>query len=909
MPLSAGTRLGPYEIVAPLGAGGMGEVYRARDTRLDRTVAVKVLPTHLSSNSDARQRFDREARAISSLSHPNICQLYDVGHQDGTDYLVMEFLEGETLAARIARGPVPTDQLLKIGSDICDGLERAHKSGVVHRDLKPANVMLTKTGAKLMDFGLAKAIEEPPLPMGSVTQTVNVTPNPSPITQAGVVVGTFQYMSPEQVEGKPADARSDIFSLGSVLHEMATGKRAFDGQNSASVIAAILEREPAPIAATQPASPPALDRIVKSCLAKDPDERWQTAHDVRLQLHSLRESGSQTAFATATPAAAEADRTRANRNVAIPVLATMAISAIVFGLLGYMARRSTPATNMQTSINLPPGVRLAPRTVSFALSPDGKQLAFVASKGGAEPQLWLRSLDKQAPRPLEGTEGADSPFWSPDSKAIGFFTHAKLEKIDLGTGTVMTLADAPYGRGGTWNASGMILFAPTNVGGLATVSEQGGTPRQITNGGDRSGTDRLPTFLPDGQHAIFVRGPAGAYVGNVAMLLDIRSGETRQLFDTDSQVLCAESGYLFYMRGRDLYSQAFDAGKFATTGEPYRLVQGLLVYEARRAGEFTVANTGLLLYQPDPGMPMRQLSWFDLANGKQLSTIGEPARITSYALSPDDQRIAATVESGVNSSDQAPASLWIYDVAKDSDSRLTFNESALRGIVWDTDNRSVIYGDGGETFKIYRQTLDGHSVPTDLNTEGVDDSELESVSPDGKWLGISRQQPRTFQLELVPIADRGHTRVLFAPKADAFGLTFSPDGKWIAYVSNETGRYEAYAGLLSDTAVRWQVSKEGATVGGWTKQPWKMLLIHLDGTVAIADVKETGQTLEVTKIAPAFGGKAISGFDDREEGYIASLSMNVDKDGNRILLAPFVDTGTPDTMNVVTDWRTLAGKQ
>jgi serine/threonine protein kinase len=284
---------------------------------------------------------------------------------------------------------------------------------VVHRDLKPANIMLTKSGAKLMDFGLAKAIEEQPSSAGGVTQTMGVTPASSPITQAGVVVGTFQYMSPEQVEGKPADARTDIFSLGSVLYEMATGKRAFDGKTSASVIAAILERDPAPISAAQPASPPALDRIVKSCLAKDPDERWQTAHDVRLQLQSLREAGSQTAFAAATPAAMEAERTRTNRNVTIPVLATMAISAIVFGLLGYMSHRPAPTTNLQTSINLPPGVQLAPRTVGFVLSPDGKQIVFVASTG-AKPQLWLRSLDKPAMQPLAGTEDADSPFWSPD---------------------------------------------------------------------------------------------------------------------------------------------------------------------------------------------------------------------------------------------------------------------------------------------------------------------------------------------------------------------------------------------------------------------------------------------------------------------------------------------------------------
>ena len=908
MALSAGTRLGPYEIVSPLGAGGMGEVYRARDTRLDRTVAVKVLPTHLSSNSDARQRFDREARAISSLSHPNICQLYDVGHQDGVDYLVMEFLEGETLAARIGRGPVPTDQLLKIGSDICDGLERAHRSGVVHRDLKPANVMLTKSGARLMDFGLAKAIDEHPLPIGSVTQTVNVTPRPSPITQAGVVVGTFQYMSPEQVEGRPADARSDIFALGSVLYEMATGKRAFDGQTSASVIAAILEREPAPISTAQPASPPALDRIVKSCLAKDPDECWQTAHDVRLQLQNLRETGSQTSIATTSPAAREAERARANRNVAIPVLATMAVSAIVFGLLGYVARHPSPGEALQTSINLPPGVQLAPRTVGFVLAPNGKEIVFVASMG-AKPQLWLRSLDKTVTQPLAGTEEADSPFWSPDSRAIGFFSHAKLQKIDLASGTVTTLADAPYGRGGTWNAGGTILFAPTNVGGLVAVSEQGGTPRQLTNGGDEKGTDRLPTFLPDGQHAIFVHGPAGTISSNVAMLLDIRNGETRRLFDTDSQVLYAESGQVFYMRGRDLYAQPFDAGKCATTGEARRLVQGVLAYDARRAGQFAVTNSGLLLYQLDPGAPMRQLSWFDLANGKPVGTIGEPARITSYALSADDRRIAATITTTMDSSDAAPGSLWIYDIAKDSASRLTFNESSLRGVVWDPDNRSVIYEDLQTPIKIYRQSIDGNTAATPLPTEGVEESDLEAVSPDGKWLGVSKQAPRTFRIELVPVAGESPGRVLLAPNGDAFGLAFSPDGRWITYSSNETGRYELYAGPFADTAVRWQISQEGASLGGWMKQAGKILVVRLDATMAIADVKASGSMLEVSKIQTAFGGKAIVGLYDRDPQLVTALNSDVTKDGNRILLAMPVDSGAPDTVNLVSDWRVLLGNQ
>jgi serine/threonine protein kinase len=909
MALTPGTLLGPYEIVAPLGAGGMGEVYRARDTRLDRTVAVKILPTHLSTDPAARQRFDREARAISSLSHPNICQLYDVGLQDGIDFLVMEFIEGETLAARIARGALPTDQLLKVGSDICDGLDRAHKSGVVHRDLKPANVMLTKSGAKLMDFGLAKAIEEQPLPAGSVTQTFGATPASSPITQAGVVVGTFQYMSPEQVEGKPADARSDIFSLGSVLYEMATGKRAFDGQTSASVIAAILEREPAPIAATQPASPPALDRIVKSCLAKDPDDRWQTAHDVKLQLQGLRESSSQSAFTAHSPTAAEAKRSSANRTVAIASLATMAISAIVFSLLGYMARRPEPPAVLQATLDLPSGVHFEPITVAFALSPDGKQLAFVASRGDSDPQLWIRSLDKAKAQPVEGTTDASFPFWSADSKSVGFFANAKLEKVDLASGTVTSLADAPNGRGGSWNADGTILYAPTNIGGLFKVPAQGGIPEQVTRGGQDGGTDRLPTFLPDGQHAIYVHGGPGSFEANQAMLLDVRSGASRLLFETDSQVLYTKTGSLFYLRGRDLYAQPFDAARQTITGEPYRLVQGLMIYDARYAGQFAVADSGLLLYQLDTGYPLRQLTWYDLSDGKASGTVGEPARIISYSLSPDDRRVAATIATTIDSTYKAPGAVWIFDIGKDSASRLTFNEIPVRGVVWTPDNRAVLYQESASPFRIYRQSTDGNSEATALQAGVQQEADLETVSPDGRWLAVSMQHPRTFQINLAPLAQGLESRVLLAPKADARGLTFSPDGKWITYVSNETGQFELYAGLVSDTAVRWQISKQGALEGGWTKQAGKILMVRPDSTVAIAELSPSGSSWEVSKVETAFGGKPVPGVNDGKTRYLSPLSLNVTADGKRILLAPAIETGAPDTLNLVTDWRALAGKQ
>ncbi|HEX9303440.1 MAG TPA: protein kinase, partial [Thermoanaerobaculia bacterium] len=467
MTLAAGTRLGPYEIVAAIGAGGMGEVYRARDTRLDRTVAVKVLPAHLSTSPESRQRFDREARVISQLSHPHICALYDVGHQDGMDYLVMEYLEGETLADRLVKGRLPTEQVLRYAIEIADALDKAHHDGIVHRDLKPGNVMLTKSGVKLLDFGLAKAV----LPPSSARATALPTMTPA-LTQEGTILGTFQYMAPEQLEGKDADTRTDIFAFGAVLYEMATDRKAFSGTSQASLISSIMGSEPAPISSISPMTPPALDRVVKTCLAKDPDDRWQTAHDVGVQIRWIAEGGS----AVGLPAAIPAHRT--NRERIAWVLAALSLSALIaFAALSF---RRQPVEGRVTRFPvLPPekaAFTLPGETASAqpALSPDGRLLAFVAISPGDRKLLWVRPLDSVEARSLAGSEDASYPFWSPDSRFIGFFGHGKLKRLDLSGGPPQTLCDASAGRGAAWSPNGTIVFTPTQGESLYRIPAGGG---------------------------------------------------------------------------------------------------------------------------------------------------------------------------------------------------------------------------------------------------------------------------------------------------------------------------------------------------------------------------------------------------------------------------------------------------
>ena len=832
--LTSGTKLGPYEIQSPLGAGGMGEVYRARDTRLDRTVAVKILPAHLSDNPEAKQRFDREARAISSLNHPNICTLYDVGHQSGTDYLVMEFLEGETLADRLAKGPLPPEQLLKYGIEICEGLEKAHKTGVTHRDLKPGNIMLTKAGAKLMDFGLAKAATPGAPPSSSLTMTISGPSGNQPLTAQGTIVGTFQYMAPEQIEGNEADARSDIFALGAVLYEMATGKRAFGGRTQASVVAAILASDPPPIAVVQPMSPPALDRVVKVCLAKDPDERFQTVHDLKLQLQWIAEGGSQ----AGVPAPVVARRKNRER-VLIAAVAVCGLFAAA-GIAGSILF-SKKAESLRRVVRAQIG---APEHYSFTtvnasnravISPDGSSIAFIA-EGEGKQFLWVRPLHATAAQPLTGTEGASYPFWSPDSKFIGFFAGGKLKKVEASGGVVQTLCDAPYGRGGSWNREGVILFTPGIHDVIYRVPDGGGQGVAVTKikkPGVYAGS-RWPYFLPDGRHFLYVGLEGDDPKGRVyAASLD--SPDAKLILDDNSAADYA-NGYIFFTKDGNLVAQPFDPDRLTLGGNPVPVAPKVEYYEFKALGNFSVSQNGVLVYRSAYSVPSR-LAWLD-RSGKQVGTLGDTGNYGLGRLSPDGRNVVIYRE---DPADATKGDLWLLEVQRGIFSRLTFRPSVIYTAAWSPDGSRLAISAFGAKLQI--RPANGGGTPVDVSDEQV--ASIRDWSPDGHTIIVQQQNSSTgMDVLSLPLSDKPQplTPVLNSQFDELFPR-LSPDGRWMAYISNESGRGEVYVIPFPKSGGRWQISNSGVTMGpgiAWSHDGKQLYFRDNAGPLMAVDVQPQG---------------------------------------------------------------------
>jgi len=804
MALTSGTKLGPYEIVAPLGAGGMGEVYRARDPRLGREVAIKVLASHLSQNSEVRARFEREAKAISGLQHPNICVLYDIGCQDGVDFLVMEHLEGETLAVRLARKPLTPAETLHIGIEIADALDKAHRSGIVHRDLKPGNVMLTKGGAKLMDFGLAKlqtfgSGAQSAAPAFSAVATV--ASMASPVTVAGTVVGTMQYMSPEQIQGKEADARSDIFAFGAMLYEMLTSKRAFEGKSQLSVASAILEKDPDPISSVQPLTPPALEHLVRICLAKDPDERFQNAHDLKLQLQWITAGGSQ----AGAPAVVVSQRkSRQKIVVAAMVLGWLVAVAAVLWAAAYAKRLISAQQLVRAEIAQPAGFDFS--EVIFgapALSPDGQQIAFVASKDGKDV-IFVQQLSTGKAEPLAGTDSSPLfPFWSPDGKYLGFFSNGKLRKIEAAGGPVQALCDAPDGRGGTWNEQGVILFAPRIAGPLQRVSDGGGTPQDATPGrsGDNQFTNRNPYFLPDGRHFLFIQRSGNDAVGSVyAGSLD--GGETRQVLPVGSNVAYS-NGYLFYVKDGTLTGQQFDTAGLRVQGKPFPIMESIEYYNPRDIGYFSVSQS-VLVYRQD-ALESRELVWLD-ATGKELEHWGDAAPFSGGALTLGGH-VAMLFR---DNPDRHGNSLWLTDTERKTVTRLTpDSELDERGLVSADGKHALINSSSG-----YHSAMVQRSLTSSGTEEKLMDVEgsvyVESESKDGRYAFFSFQDSKTgFDIYVMDLAgDRKLVPVLNSAYAER-DPKLSPNDTWLAYNSNENGVTQLYVTPFPAGGSKWQISTGG----------------------------------------------------------------------------------------------------
>jgi Tol biopolymer transport system component len=851
----------------------MGEVYRARDTRLERTVAVKVLPSHLASSPDSRQRFEREAKTISQLSHPHICALYDVGREGETEYLVMELLEGETLSERLAKGALPLEQTLRYGTEIADALDKAHRQGIVHRDLKPANVMLTKSGVKLLDFGLAKAMA-PTLPRGSLTSL----PTEQGLTQEGTILGTFQYMAPEQLEGKDADGRTDIFALGAVVYEMATGKKAFSGTSQASLIAAILQNEPAPISASQPMAPPALDRVVKTCLAKDPEERWQSAADIKRELRWIADASQTGVAAPAAP----------HHGSWLPwAVAALAALVAVSALLRPQRAEMPAASRMILSILPPQG---AAWTDWFALSPDGRRLALVGSNEG-RMQIWIRRLDEEEARPVTGTEGAENPFWSPDGRSLAFFAHSKLKRIELESGEVQVLCDAELGRGGSWSREGVILFASTAPSVLSRVAASGGAPVAATRLEPSRGdlVHRWPHFLPDGKRFlvfVWTANPAttGIYLGS------LESSDLKLLQPSREAGQFLPPDRLLYARGEALAVERLDLSRAQPSGEPETLIRQVDVAEIGSFLRlFSASRNGIVAFR-DAGY-QRPLVWFD-RRGNVVGRTSAVAGTTGLSLSPDET-LAAYATGTLTAGD-----IWLLDLQRDVATKLT-SGSGANTPVFSRDGRFLYYRFyGPKHFEIRRKPVRGSGAEETV-FEGSTFENPQDETPDGRTLIVQSAQ-RSFDIWALPLEGDRKLIPLVATEFSERQPRLSPDGRWLAYYSDESGRFEVYVRRFPVTEEKWQVSTRGGLWPYWRGDAKEIYYVGLDGVLMAVPVAAE-QMFSV--------GAPESLFQTRLRVWTVQRQYVASRDGQRFLMIYPTQDPAASPMHVLLNWQVSAERR
>jgi serine/threonine protein kinase len=873
MALAPSTHLGPYEILAPLGAGGMGEVYRARDTRLDRTVAIKILPAQLSSDPVRKQRFEREAKTISGLNHPHICVLHDVGSQDGISYLVMECVEGDTLAKRLEKGPLPLEQVLKYGMQIADALDKAHRSGVVHRDLKPGNIMLTSTGAKLLDFGLAKPVAA----LTSVATLTAAVTQSSPMTEQGAIVGTFQYMSPEQVEGKELDGRSDIFSLGAVLYEMLTGQRAFTGKSQLSVASAILEKEPALISSIKPLTPPALDRCIRRCLAKEPERRWQNAGDLASELLWIAEGGSQAGLAV--PLASR----RRKRKRSIWIAAAVA-AGLVAAYAGWQGGLRTRTRNpMHLTVTLPLDKALVNNsTEPIAISPDGTSIVYSAQGNDRKAQLYLRKLDTFENTPIASTEDGECPFFSPNGEWLGFFADGKLKKVSLRGGSSVVIADEAVPTAGSWAEDDTIYFKKSFASGVYAVAAGGGQARQVTQPAKTDDRAHLwPDALPGGNGLIFTVWTGRSFNDARIEGLSFKTGKRKVLIPGGTGGRYLSNGYLAYARSGTLFTVPFDLERLEVQGAPVPMIEGVMTGASNGDAGFAFSRNGTLAFQPGTFTSFeRNLLWMD-RSGKATNITDDVKPYTSAALSPDGKRIALTLESST-------FDVWVYDLERDTLTKASFGGDDYRPR-WSPDGKMLAYDSSKSGHQqIYVKQGIGQGSE-EVVTDGPENKELYDWMPDGREVIFGRQNENTgWDIYVAPVQGDHKPRALFEAPFNQRGARVSSDGKWLAYVSDESGQLEVFVQAISDPSTRTQVSRETGWEPRWARSGNELLYRSKDRVMSV-------------KFAPGVAlipGKSVVLFEDKNEwsGY------DVARDGRLVVTREAQNKGTGTQINVVLNW-------
>jgi len=856
--LTSGTRLGPYEVVGLIGEGGMGQVYRAADTRLDRTVAIKVMPAALAEDPVRRDRFQREARSISKLDHPNICPLYDVGElpQDagGGMFLVMQFLEGETLAQRLPRGPLSIKETLDVGIQIAEALAAAHRAGIVHRDLKPGNVMLTRAGARLLDFGLARTV---------ATGDTNATSGSdrTTLTTQGTLLGTLHYMAPEQLDGREVDTRADIFAFGAVLYEMVTGLKAFEAETPARVLSAILRDEPARVSTIVPVTPTGLDDLIHTCLAKDPNERWQGMGDVARQLRWLQSAlSSSKSGAVTRGAVTPASRSRW-QSWRAPLLASIAGLLIGAAAMAFMPRRTPPPATLHAFV-LPPENNFL--TGGLAVSPDGRSLAFVAADANGERQLWIRPLDAPQAQPIDGTSGASDPFWSPNGAEVAFFAGDQLKRVGAGGGAVSVICDAGTGAGGSWSPSGVIVFQPHQQGALMRVQASGGRVEPATTlNAEGAETHHLyPSFLPDGTHFVFyiAAKQRGLYVGAI--------GSTTKtfLFDPDPSLpagaaatpgIYSESGHLLYVRDRVLMARPFDAASRTVRGDAFKLADTV---DYTPPGQAAFAISGpVLVYRPRQHLALGQLTWLG-RDGEGLSEIqASAAAFRQLSLSPDGR--TAAVE---RTDAQGLSSVWTIDLESGATVRVPV-EYWSGSPVWSGDGSTLAYSiaaDSPPNVVIRRDR--GRAAETRV-TKSPDIQYPAGFTPDARTL-LFRAFSNDTGWDLFTVsAEGGPAQRLLQTPADENEMSLSPDGRLLAYTSNESGRTEVYVSRFPEMSNKVAVSSGGGSRPLWRADGRELYYVTGGSRLMASTVTPGGAAAPAATLfeVPLFGGLYAPSADGR----------------------------------------------